>query len=250
MRRTRTLTTLAAAALLAGCHPAQVAPLSSINLNTSVDGRLTPQDQRAPDNTAFQVWTFHGAQGDMVQVDATSAQFDAYAAIQDANGTELAHDDDSGGGTDARIRFAVPATADYRIVVRSFRPGGFGAYRLRLTFLGIMVAGANGANIERGQIMRGRLAPGDPRLSDNSIYHVYNYYGHAGEAITIDVMSDEFDAFAILQDPQGNEVARDDDSGEGTNARIVTTLRQAGLYRIIVNSYAANASGAYTLWVH
>lgn len=87
-------------------------------------------------------------------------------------------------------------------------------------------------------------------MSDNSVYHVYNYDGHAGEAITIDVMSSDFDAFAILQDPQGTEVARDDDSGEGTNARIVTTLRQTGIYRIIVNTYAAGASGAYTLWVH
>ncbi len=253
MRRTSSFTILAAAALLAGCHhagPSGTAPLGSLALNSEVTGRLTAPDKDGRGGSALQVWTFHGTAGDMVRVDVMSSQFDTYVAIEDEAGRELAHDDDSGGGTNARVRFAVPATGVYRIFVRSFREGGYGAYRLRIQRLGTVAAGGNGSTIQRGQLLTGRLSPTDPRMSDNSIYHVYTYLGRAGEAVTIDVMSPDFDAFAILQDPQGNEVARDDDSGEGTDARITTTLRQTGVYRIIVNTYAAGASGSYTVWVH
>lgn len=252
MRRTPLLRAAAAAALLSACsgRTTGTAPARMLEFNSEVSGQLTPQDPRFTDNTAYQTWQFHGTAGDMVQIDVMSAVFDAYAILEDDAGHELAHDDDSGGGTDPRIRFALPATANYRIVAKAFRPGAYGGYRLRLSRLGAMAPGGNGATIQRGQLMAGRLTSNDSRMSDHSLYHLYNYEGHAGEAITIDVMSSDFDAFAILQDPQGNEVARDDDSGGGTNARIITTLRQTGIYRIFVNTFRAGDSGAYTLWVH
>jgi serine protease Do len=248
----RTLGAAAAAALLAGCGggAAPTTPMRSLSINAEASATLSAQDPRLSDNTAYQTWRFTGHAGDMVEIDVTSSDFDTYAILQDDAGRELAHDDDAGEGTNARIMYALPSSGTYRVVAKAYREGNYGTYRVHLQRLGSVVPGGNGSTIGRGQLMTGRLSLSDPRLSDNSVYHTYMYQGHAGEALTIDVMSSDFDAFAILQDPYGNEVSRDDDSGEGTDARIITTLRQTGIFRIIVNTYSAGASGTYTLWVH
>jgi hypothetical protein len=103
--------------------------------------------------------------------------------------------------------------------------------------------------ILKGQSVSGTLSPGDPRLSDNSVYQAWTYIGTGGERIQIDVMSSAFDAYAILEDATGKMLARDDDSGGGTNARIVFTLPASGAYRIIANTYRQGSYGPYTVSV-
>jgi len=103
--------------------------------------------------------------------------------------------------------------------------------------------------ILKGQSVSGQLSLADPRLSDNSVYQAWTYIGSRGERIQIDVMSSAFDAYAILEDASGKMLARDDDSGGGTNARIVFTLPASGAYRIIANTYRQGSYGAYTLSV-
>jgi hypothetical protein len=53
-------------------------------------------------------------------IDLMSKQFDAFLRLEDAAGKQLAQDDDSGGGNDARIRFKAPASGVYRIIATSF----------------------------------------------------------------------------------------------------------------------------------
>ena len=53
-------------------------------------------------------------------IDLTSKQFDAFLRLESAGGKQLAQDDDSGGGNNARIRFTAPADNVYRIVATSF----------------------------------------------------------------------------------------------------------------------------------
>ena len=42
----------------------------------------------------------------------------------------LARDDDSGGGTNARIAFTLPAAGAYRIIANTYRQGSYGPYAL------------------------------------------------------------------------------------------------------------------------
>jgi len=63
-------------------------------------------------------------------------------------------------------------------------------------------------------------------------------------------MSTQFDPLAVIQDNNGNQLGRDDDGGEGTDARLVFTFPYAGQYRIVVTSFAARSYGVYTLWIH
>jgi hypothetical protein len=95
-----------------------------------VQGRLTPSDSRLADNTFYQAWTYYGQAGEMITLDVMSTSFDAYAVIQDMNGTALVRDDDSGGNLNARITFTLPYTGSFRLIANTLRQGATGPYTL------------------------------------------------------------------------------------------------------------------------
>ena len=78
---------------------------------------------------------------------------------------------------------------------------------------------------------------------------VYMFTGAAGQTVTI-TMTGGFDTFLNLVGPDGTLVASDDDSGGGTNSRIVLRLATAGAYRIEATAFSASGLGAYTLTVN
>lgn len=99
-----------------------------------------------------------------------------------------------------------------------------------------------------GSAIAGRLGPGSNVLPvDNSFFDVYAFEGRAGQRVQIDMRSREIDAYLILLDPDGNEVAQDDDGGGGPNSRIVATLPANGTYLLMANSYDAGQAGSYSL---
>ena len=53
-------------------------------------------------------------------IDLTSKQFDAFLRLENAADKQLAQDDDSGGGNNARITFKAPAEGVYRIYATTF----------------------------------------------------------------------------------------------------------------------------------
>ena len=69
-----------------------------------------------------------------------------------------------------------------------------------------------------------------------------------GQSVTIDLMSDAFDAFLILTDELGMVVALDDDGGDGLNARLSYTSAFGGTYRISATSFSGG-QGAFQLLV-
>ncbi len=182
--------------------------------------------------------------GQIVQIDVISSEFDAYAILQNAADSVLARDDDDGGGTNARITWAIPAAGTYEILANSATKGRYGRYTVRLRSVGLLLPGTVG-QIMRGQSMTGQLAANDPKLSDGSVYQAWTYMGQAGESIEVDVLSADFDAYAIIQDANGSKLAADDDYGGGTNARITFTLPYTGAYRLIANTYRKGRSGRF-----
>jgi serine protease Do len=57
----------------------------------------------------------------------------------------------------------------------------------------------------------------------------------------------QLDPFLILEDSQGKELARDDDSGGYPNARITFRAPADGVYRIVCTTYNPSETGSYTL---
>ncbi len=259
----RRLIGVGAALLLAGCAAGRVSPVRSgtIAMNSEVTGTLSRNDARLRDGSVYQAWTFYGTQGQVVQIDVMSDSFDAFCILYGPAGNEIARDDDSGEELNARVSVALPVTGQYRIIANTYRKDQFGPYRVRLTSGGApgavtppsvgaapVTAGSAG-QVLRGQTVQGRLTTGDAKLADNTFYQAWTFYGQAGEMVTLDVMSSDFDAYAVIQDMNGNVLARDDDSGGNLNARIVFTLPYTGNYRMLANTLRVGATGAYTLSV-
>lgn len=101
--------------------------------------------------------------------------------------------------------------------------------------------------ITLGQTVTGRLASGDVVLPDGSYADAFVYMGRAGEQITVTLRSNDFDAWAVVDDPNGPLRESDDDSGGNLDAELSVTLPHAGTFLIVANSVASAATGSYTM---
>ncbi|GAB4379324.1 MAG: hypothetical protein Kow00121_33250 [Elainellaceae cyanobacterium] len=85
--------------------------------------------------------------------------------------------------------------------------------------------------------------------SDNSFYNAYTFEGTAGQQITVELNSNEFNSYLILLTPEGENFAQDDDSAGESNSRLEVTLPADGTYTILANTFNSGETGAYTLKV-
>jgi hypothetical protein len=114
-------------------------------------------------------------------------------------------------------------------------------------------AGAPNGTIAVGDTVRDSLRKGDVLLPVERTYARawrLSAGGTAGATITIDVISQAFDAYVFLLGPgPGGQPPQDDDSGGRCNARLTVRLPAAGAYDIVVTSTERLATGAFTLMV-
>jgi len=78
---------------------------------------------------------------------------------------------------------------------------------------------------------------------------VWGLEASAGQRVTIDLVSSEFDTYLYLVGPGFDEPLFDDDGAGDLDSRITATLPQDGTYRIIASAIDANQIGAFTLRV-
>ncbi len=103
-----------------------------------------------------------------------------------------------------------------------------------------------------GQTINGTLSTSGCPLGDGSYLDAYSFSGKAGQRISILMTSSAFDTYLYLLNPDGSALVIDNDGGGGTNSRIPAasgflTLPTAGTYTILANSFAAGATGPYSL---
>lgn len=110
-------------------------------------------------------------------------------------------------------------------------------------------AGPARRTIAVGKTALGVVTARDTRLADSTYAQDWAIEGRAGETVTIDLRSDEFDPFLFLDGPGIARRLQDDDSGGACNARLTATFPQTGTYRIVVNTLARKATGRFTLSV-
>jgi hypothetical protein len=124
-------------------------PSSTISIGQTISGALATTDCRLPADSSFiDVYTFNGTAGQTVNITLTSTAIDPYLFLLAPSGTELEEDNNSGGGTTARIPSNIPineanpftgvlpTTGTYTIYANSAAVGQTGAYTLLLTGAG------------------------------------------------------------------------------------------------------------------
>lgn len=262
-------------ALGLGMLGATAAPAQTrIESGETVSGALTSRDSRMASGSRYDLWVYSGTRGERIVVTVRSIQFDPYVIVQRyPGGSEplLARDDDSGGGDDARAELTVPETDDYLIVVTSAQRGEAGAYRLGVQS-NRRVATAQGAafpgaaadkpspNAKRAPPVARALVPGravagelrsDVRGPVGTSEGDWTFSGRAGETITLDMRSSEFDSYLTLYSIDrrraATRVAQDDNSGGGLNSRITFRIPTDGEYVVRAERRYPGRSGSYTL---
>ena len=261
--------TLGLAMLGAAPAPAQ----TRLEAGETVSGSLTARDSRMYNGAHFELWIYSGSRGERLFITLRSIQFDPYLLVQPFPGGRsplLARDDDSGGGNDARVEFVLPEDGDYVITATSAQRGETGAYRLSVERASA-AAGPQRANpaastaakpadeakpavagprlLVPGRRVAGTLssaARGRVGTADGD----WRYVGRAGETITLDMRSSEFDPFLTLYSvgPQtATRVAQDDNGGGGLDSRIVYRIPADGEYVARAERRQSGRSGSYTL---
>ncbi|HMJ08939.1 MAG TPA: FG-GAP-like repeat-containing protein [Pyrinomonadaceae bacterium] len=104
-----------------------------ITFGQTINGSLAGTDCQLDDSTYADFYTFNGTSGQQVTISLNSSAFDAYLGLANMSGTFVIEDDDSGGGTNARIAATLPETGAYIILANSVFPNSFGGYSLNLS---------------------------------------------------------------------------------------------------------------------
>jgi hypothetical protein len=104
-------------------------------------------------------------------------------------------------------------------------------------------------SIRAGQTVTGSLDGSDPALEDGARYDTYVITGRPGERVRVQMRSEDFDTYlrwGRLRNGEWTEMAVNDDSGEGTDSRLVVTLGEGG-YELRAGAFSEEEGGAYTL---
>ena len=103
--------------------------------------------------------------------------------------------------------------------------------------------------IAAGETITDTLKKKDLLLPRDSTYaREWEIAGRHDAVVTVDLVSDSFDAYLIVYGP-GLEAVQDDDSGGNCNARITVRFPETGAYRIAVTTAEKRQTGPFTLSV-
>jgi hypothetical protein len=226
--------------------PCDIAP--PIGIGGTANGTLGPLDCALPDGSFIDYFQLPVPSQQAVQIDMMSGAFDAFLLLFDGNASLVGADDDAGSGTDSRMR-AIVRPALYRIGANSLLANQTGAYTVSATAASEDAAACAvlfvTTGINTAQTITTVDCPSSGFYAD-----IFLITLRAGQTVTLDEHSSAFDAYMGLgRLSTGTIVAIDDDSGPGLDAQIVYTSPATDLFVIIAATFAAGATGAYTLGV-
>jgi hypothetical protein len=181
-------------------------------------------------------------------IDLMSPEFDAFLRIEDEAGVTIAENDDGGFGTDARLTYTPSRSGKYRVVVTTFQ-GGAGNYHLHVEKRSTERSVSPNASVVVFQESFS-LRPGDPvdRLNAKANAREHRMELKGGTSYSVELASNEFDAFLRIEDDENHPLTEDDDSGGNLNAKLLFTPARTGAYRMIATSFQ-RGHGRYTLTV-
>jgi hypothetical protein len=221
-------------------------------------GSLTPADVLSAGGRRVQVWTLGAIEGQEVQVDLRSDDFDAFLYVVGPGLDEGLRDDDGGSGLNSRICFVPDQPGEYRVVASSLY-ADIGAFSITAS----ATDGSCGGAVETSEIEDLTQFPtGDRTLAvgdevageltdaDATFYgsptQAWAVQGTAGQPFAVDLVSDDFDAFLTVLGPGLDEYLTDDDGAGRCDSRVSLTFPESGEYRVLASAVGVGA-GSFTL---
>jgi hypothetical protein len=182
-------------------------------------------------------YQFEGTAGDVVSIDMTASsnsELDSLLILFGPNDSELILNDDRTSNTrDARIEnFTLPETGLYTIVATRYeQQAGDTAGNFTIT---LDVGGTAPTNTPVPSSASDTISNSRPSV-------IYTYDTAGDEVVTFELVatSGDLDPLLIVLDPDGREIVRNDDSGDGTpNSRLNNlVLEQPGEYTLVATRF-------------
>lgn len=209
-------------------------------------GRLTGAEASIEHGRPVQAWSLHGVAGETVTIRLESDDYDSYLYFWGPGLAETLTDDDGGAGLDSQLTVTFAETGTYWVGAAALSSGSTGAYTLTLT------EPVDLATLPTGERLLwtntdafGVLTESDP-IAEGRPVQAWALEGRAGQRVTIDLMSDDFDSYLQVIGPGLHQT--NDDGGEGLHSRLEITFPQDGTYRVVASSLGGDP-GSYSLRV-
>ena len=201
-------------------------------------GELGPGDTKL--GRYFDTYPLQLTAGDRIVATLRSYDFDAYLHLESPDGTEVENDDYSDDSDDsaARLDVLVDVTGTWKIKVTSYEEGEQGEYLLTV----------NRERLREIDAYTGVLDSRDPVSVKGEHYDSYTVELQRNQRVILSMQSEEFDAFLVLNPPQGPRMVNDDYLEE-TESRIDFIAEAGGVYEVYATSYAGGEQGRYSLRV-
>ncbi len=182
--------------------------------------------------------------GQRVVVDLRSTHFDTYLIVRRPSGDHTDNDDFEGSTSRSQVDLVAPESGEWTVVVTSYDKGQAGSYDVAVTIDGGSQVGSSGPRFESG-----RLESADETLSSGEYADYYEFQGHAGERVVVDLRSNDFDPYLIVRTPSGEQLDNDDHEGDASRSLLSLTLTEGGEFGITVTSYQVGETGGYDLQI-
>ena len=187
----------------------------------------------------------------------TEGNTDTVCTLVNADGEEVASNDDGGENTNCRIAKELQAPATYIINIRHFRPEGEGEYTLVITAPNTpVIADPNNANGNNGdddhadQIEGASLLlPIVPARGEFDKENDQDWFAFLapGDGMYMFATMGFVDTICTLYDPEGNRLTQDDNSGPLLNCQIQRSLEGGRIYYVKVVQGRLRMDGMYGL---
>jgi plastocyanin len=230
-----------------------IKPPVAVTLGETYTGELADTDPAVDDKGAYyDLYRITARKGQKLIIEMKGAgDLDAFVGIGTMMG-DTVHidetDDDGGGEKNARLRYTVKEDGTFIIRAQALESNATGSYTLKVSER--TARPATIINMVANTPTTGELTDSDDEADDGSLFDLYRITVRAGETITVTMRSSAVDSYVVLGqmvDGEWNQVAYDDDSAGGNNARLTHTFDAAGEYLIRANTVGAGKTGSYTI---
>lgn len=240
--------------LEARSEPPRPCHLQPLPLDTEVERDLSDADCRYADlyigysdRNYVDVSRIDIEQFTIFDVRMSSTALDAYLALTNDEGEEIASDDDGAGGTDARLYVSLKP-GRYYLEASSSVPGT-GVYRLLAKLE--QPRSCTPVELTPGSSASGRLSEEDCRIldlldssTDTTLIDLYPVEMKEAGVLKAGMKSAEFDTYLALLDAQRDFLGGNDDIEDGvTDSELMISLRP-GVYTLVALAFE-ESTGAY-----
>jgi hypothetical protein len=168
-----------------------------------------------------QTYTVKLDEGKEYLIDMTSTAFDALVRLLDADGKEVAANDDGGQDRNARLGVVPKKSGDYQIVATSFGERWAGPYEVTVKSI---------KKVGEPVIKKGNIDAKSPRLGNRFPAHSIKIDLDKGKLYKLDLDSKDFDPALLIYKHSSDLLAGDKDGGGDKNARLYFMPPSGGAY--------------------